>query len=205
MICSVSQQTCAEHPLPCPEHVRRKLVNRQTGFRPPGAHRPNSGRGKLLMIYNDLFYLFTGLGMKGTWYKYLRWLGYSAGEWGRKEKSGLHGELFEMVLLCHLSIRCLDLAYGPRLILPPPTARRLWGQQLATCWGILALASAVHLRQSTRALLGGSCTLCLHQCAQTCNGYTLKPCFAYILPSLSTGLCTGDQLKGQMMKKSKVK
>ena len=40
------------------------------------------------MIYNDLFYLFTGLGMKGTWYKYPRWLGYSAGEWGRKEKSG---------------------------------------------------------------------------------------------------------------------
>lgn len=127
MICSVSQQTCAEHPLPCPEHMRRKLVNRQTGFRPPGAHRPNSGRGKLLMIYNDLFYLFTGLGMKGTWYKYLRWLGYSAGEWGRKEKSGLHGELFEMVLLCHLSIRSLDLAYGPRLILPPTNCQEAVG------------------------------------------------------------------------------
>lgn len=63
------------------EQAGRALSSRssQTG-RKTIETSPDPGRVKLLMLHSDLFHLLTGMEMKGTQYKYPRWLGYGAGE-----------------------------------------------------------------------------------------------------------------------------
>lgn len=140
-------------------------MNGQAGLCPPEAHRPegktigpslerwereasHAPQGSLPSTHGN------GEDRDLSWSKYPWWLGYGARGRGGKERSDPHDELCKMVLLCHLSIRSLVLAYGPRLIFLPLTARGVLGEQLVTCWGILTLTSAVHLRQPIRALLG---------------------------------------------------
>lgn len=137
-------------------------MNRQAESCPPGAYRPagktidlspNPGRVKLLMLHSDLFYPFVGTKRKETQYKYPWWLSYGAGGWGGKERNGPHDEHPKMVLVYHLSIRTLDLVYGPRCTVSPPASREVLGQPLATSWGSHSFKAAI------RALLGGSYAL----------------------------------------------
>lgn len=123
-------------------------MNRQAESSSPGAHRPaakavgpspNPGRAKLLMLHSDPFYLFLGTGMKGTWYKYPRWLGYGAG--GREERRAvalmMNNSKWPFCVICQPSpwTDHMDPAS-----FSPPAAREVLGQPQATDWGNLALA-----------------------------------------------------------------
>ena len=93
---------------------------------------------------------------------------------GRKGAEWPHDALLTMVI-CHLSIRSLDLADGPKLLSPSPTAQEVLGQPLATCWGILALALAICLKRPSGLSWEAPGPYCLLLCAQACSGCTRKP------------------------------
>ena len=127
--------------------------------------------GEIFMLPHVPLYPVNGMGIDGISTQ-VSWL------WGRGvERKGTewpHDALLTMVI-CHLSIRSLNLAYGPKLLSPSPTAQEVLGQPLATCWGILTLALAVCLKRPSRLSWEAPVPYCLLLCAQVCSGCTWKP------------------------------